>query len=124
MRKGTVILAVALCVMPYGIASTLSAAAVEPKKVAIASLVQPIDNPWVVNNIRFQKSVAKALNIELVVISDKGTEDSNNAAMFSLIARRPDGILFDPITQAAGRTDAKALEEAGRQSRSRKDESQ
>src|ERR1700757_1942716 len=79
MRKSTVILAAAVCVAAYGISLTLSAAAVEPKKVAIASLVQPIDNPWVVNNVRFQKSVAKALNIELVVISDKGTEDSNNA---------------------------------------------
>jgi ABC-type sugar transport system substrate-binding protein len=83
------------------------------KKPVIASLVQPMDNPWVVNNVNFQKAVASALGIDLFVTTDKGTEDSNIAAMQGLIARRPDGILFDPITQAAGREDAKMLEEAG-----------
>jgi ABC-type sugar transport system substrate-binding protein len=72
-----------------------------------------MDNPWVVNNVNFQKLVAKALGIDLTVVSDKGTEDSNIAAMQSLIAQHADGILFDPITQAAGRADAKMLEEAG-----------
>jgi ABC-type sugar transport system substrate-binding protein len=112
MRRTAGIFAAAVCATAYVIASTVSAAAAEPKKVTIASLVQPLDNPWVVNNVSFQKLVAKALSIELTVISDKGTEDSNIAALQGLIAQRPDGILFDPITQAAGRADAKALEEA------------
>jgi ABC-type sugar transport system substrate-binding protein len=82
------------------------------KKVVVRSLVQPMDNPWVVNNVNFQKAVAKALGIELTIATDKGTEDSNIAAMQGLVAQQPDGILFDPITQAAGRADAKMLEEA------------
>jgi len=80
--------------------------------LTIASLVQPMDNPWVVNNVRFQKAVAKALGINLIVVTDSGTEDSNIAAMQSLISRQPNGILFDPITQAAGRQDAQQLEQA------------
>jgi ABC-type sugar transport system substrate-binding protein len=83
------------------------------KKLTIATLVQPMDNPWVVNNVRFQRDVAKALGIDLIVVSDKGTEDSNIAEMQSLIARRPDGVLFDPVTQAAGRQGARLLEDAG-----------
>jgi ABC-type sugar transport system substrate-binding protein len=106
------ILASAVCATTYLTASTVSPAGTDRKQVAIASLVQPVDNPWVVHNVRFQKLVAKALGIELTVVSDKGTEDSNIAALQGLIARRPDGILFDPITQAAGRANAKALEEA------------
>jgi ABC-type sugar transport system substrate-binding protein len=82
-------------------------------KPTIASLVQPLDNPWVVDNVRFQKEVAKALGINLIVATDNGTEDSNIAAMQSLIARKPDAILFDPITQTAGREDARLLEQAG-----------
>jgi ABC-type sugar transport system substrate-binding protein len=89
-----------------------SAFAADKKQLVIASLVQPMDNPWVVNNVKFQKAVAKALGIKLIVVTDQGTEDSNIAAMQALIARQPDGILFDPITEAAGREDAKLLEQA------------
>lgn len=81
------------------------------KRVTIASLVQPTDNPWVVNNVKFQKKVAAALGIDLDVVSDQGTDDSNVAAMRSLIAKKPDGILFDPISQAAGKQDASLLEQ-------------
>jgi ABC-type sugar transport system substrate-binding protein len=83
------------------------------RTVTIATLVQPMDNPWVVNNVRFQKDVAKALGINLIVVADQGTEDSNIAAMQSLIVRRPDGVLFDPVTETAGRQDARLLENAG-----------
>lgn len=88
------------------------AAGVAPKELTITSLVQPTDNPWVVNNVRFQEAVAEALGIELTVVSDEGTEDSNIAAMQGLVALQPDGILFDPITQPAGVRDAALLEEA------------
>lgn len=83
----------------------------EAEKIVITSLVQPTDNPWVVNNVRFQEAVADALGIELRVVSDEGTEDSNIAAMQGLVALQPDGILFDPITQPAGVRDATLLEE-------------
>jgi ABC-type sugar transport system substrate-binding protein len=94
------------------IASSAWAQTSPKKPLIIGSLVQPLDNPWVVNNVKFQKDVAAALGIKLIVVSDEGTEDSNIAAMQGLIAQRPDGILFDPITQAAGREDAKMLEQA------------
>ena len=87
------------------------AAEVTPKKLKIVSLLQPLDNPWVVNNVRFQQAVADALGIELVIVNDQGTEDSNIAAMESIIAMQPDGILFDPITAPAGVRDAALLEE-------------
>ncbi len=81
------------------------------KRVKIASLVQPADNPWVQNNIKFQQQVADALGIDLSIVSDQGTDDSNVAAMRGLIAQQPDGILFDPISQAAGQQDAALLEQ-------------
>lgn len=84
---------------------------IEPKELKIASLLQPSDNPWVVNNIRFQELVAKALGIDLVVVNDEGTEDSNIARFESMIAMAPDAIMFDPITEAAGVRDAALLEE-------------
>ncbi|MBV8967848.1 MAG: hypothetical protein JO331_02165 [Verrucomicrobia bacterium] len=58
------------------------------------------------------KAVAGALGIDLTVTTDKGSEDSNVSTMQSLMAQQPDGILFDPITQAAGRADARLLEDA------------
>ena len=81
------------------------------ERVTIESLLQPIDNPWVANNVRFQKEVAEALGIDLNIVSDKGTDESNVAAMRALIAANPDGILFDPISEAAGRADARLLEQ-------------
>ncbi|WP_102345868.1 substrate-binding domain-containing protein [Bacillus sp. Marseille-P3661] len=81
------------------------------KKLVIGSLVQPLDNPWVVNYVNFQKQVAEALGIELVVTSDKGTEDSNVQGMQSLLGKNPDGIVFDPITKAAGTRNAALLEQ-------------
>lgn len=100
---------------PAAVEPTAAPAAVEPtaapKKLKIVSLVQPSDNPWVVNNIRFQKAVAEALGIDLVIVNDQGTEDSNISAMESIIAMQPDGILFDPITAGAGVRDAALLEE-------------
>lgn len=83
----------------------------EEEPLKVVSLVQPLDNPWVVNNVRFQKAVAEALGIELTVITDEGTEDSNIAAMERAIAMNPDAILFDPITTTAGVRDAALLEE-------------
>jgi len=83
----------------------------EQEPLKVVSLVQPLDNPRVVNNVRFQKAVAEALGIELTVITDEGTEDSNIAAMERAIAMNPDAILFDPITTPAGVRDAALLEE-------------
>ena len=82
-----------------------------PKRVSVQSLVQPLDNPWVVNNVRFQRDVAAALGIDLNIVSDQGNDDSNVAAMRNMIAARPDGILFDPISEAAAKEDARLLEE-------------
>lgn len=82
-----------------------------PKNVTVQSLVQPISNPWVANNVRFQEEVAEALGITLNVVADGGNDDTHVAAMRSMIAAQPDGILFDPISEAAGRQDAKLLEE-------------
>jgi ABC-type sugar transport system substrate-binding protein len=83
----------------------------KPKRVSVQSLVQPLDNPWVVNNVRFQKEVAAALGIDLNVVSDQGNDDSNVAAMRTMVAAQPDGILFDPISQAAAKEDARLLED-------------
>ncbi|MEZ2390676.1 sugar ABC transporter substrate-binding protein [bacterium RCC_150] len=80
-------------------------------KTRIASLLQPADNPWVQNNIKFQKQVADALGIDLTITSDQGTDDSNVASMRALIASKPNGILFDPISEAAGKQDAQLLED-------------
>jgi ABC-type sugar transport system substrate-binding protein len=93
------------------VAATSLAAAEAPKRVSVQSLVQPLDNPWVVNNVRFQKEVAAALGIDLKVVSDSGTDDSNVAAMRAMIAAQPDGILFDPIGEAAAKEDARLLEQ-------------
>jgi ABC-type sugar transport system substrate-binding protein len=80
-------------------------------QLVVASLVQPEDNPWVVNYVKFQKEVASALGIKLIVTADQGTEDSNVQAMEGLVAQKPDGIVFDPITQAAGLKDANLIEQ-------------
>ncbi len=106
-----VLMTAALCAAVFGGAATDPASA-QDKKFKVISIVQPMDNPWVVNNVNFQKAVAEALGIDLTVVADKGTEDSNIAVMQGAVAQHPDGILFDPITQAAGRADAKFLEEA------------
>ncbi len=81
------------------------------KRPTIVSLVQPLNNPWVSNNVRLQKEVAEALGIELQVTSDNGTDESNVAALRAMIAARPDGILFYPISEAAGLQDARLVEE-------------
>lgn len=91
---------------------TVASEAAAQKRVTVMSLLQPIDNPWVANNVRFQEEVAEALDIDLSVVSDRGTDESNVAAMRTMIAAAPDGILFDPISEAAGRQDARLLEEA------------
>jgi ABC-type sugar transport system substrate-binding protein len=83
----------------------------QSKQLVIASLVQPTDNPWVQNNVRFQQDVARALGIKLIIASDQGTDESNVATMRSLIAKNPDGILFDPISEAAAKQDAALLEQ-------------
>jgi ABC-type sugar transport system substrate-binding protein len=93
------------------IPGSAAVAAETPKRVSVQSLVQPLDNPWVVNNVRFQKEVAAALGIDLNVVSDAGNEDSNVAAMRNMIAAQPDGILFDPISEAAAKQDARLLED-------------
>jgi ABC-type sugar transport system substrate-binding protein len=103
--------AVAISTAALFIVSTALSADNPPKRVKIQSMVQPIDNPWVANNVRFQKEVASALGIDLTVVSDSGTDDSNVATMRAMIAASPDGILFDPISEAAARQDAKLLEQ-------------
>jgi ABC-type sugar transport system substrate-binding protein len=103
-------LALAACGGSEGDAET-AARNGEPERVTIASLLQPPDNPWVQNNIRFQEHVAEALGIDLQVSTDQGTDESNVATMRALIAQQPDGILFDPISEAAGKQDAALLEQ-------------
>lgn len=77
----------------------------------ITSIVQPLDNPWVVNDVMFQKQVAKALGINLTVVADQGTEQSNIDAVQSAAAAQPNGVLFDPYDQAAGLKDGQILAE-------------
>jgi ABC-type sugar transport system substrate-binding protein len=86
-------------------------AASVPKSVSIFSLVQPLNNPWVINNARFQREVAEALGIHLQLTSDGGTDESNVAAMRAMIAAQPDGILYDPISEAAGQECIRLIEE-------------
>ena len=111
---GTCVVVVALLMIPtaYGSGSSQSSsvAKVTKKQVNVVSLLQPLQNPWVVNNVRFQKAVAKALGINLSIVTDQNSPDSNVAAMRSIIAKHPDGILFDPISQAAGLADARLIE--------------
>lgn len=109
---GAVMTASVLATFAAVAVGSISALAAEaPKRVSVQSLVQPLDNPWVVNNVRFQKEVAEALGIDLNIVSDAGNDDSNVAAMRTMIAAQPDGILFDPISEAAAREDARLLEE-------------
>jgi ABC-type sugar transport system substrate-binding protein len=110
MLRGLV-LSTATTILALGLLGSGATATETPKRVSVQSLVQPMDNPWVVNNVRFQKEVAAALGIDLTVVSDSGTDDSNVAALRAMIAAQPDGILFDPISEAAGKQDARLLEE-------------
>jgi ABC-type sugar transport system substrate-binding protein len=109
LKPGSIGLALAAAAIAAIAAGPATADA--PKRVSIQSLVQPVDNPWVANNVRFQKEVADALGIDLTIVSDQGTEDSNVAAFRAMIAAQPDGILFDPISEAAGKQNARLLEE-------------
>ena len=102
----------AVCALAAFALVTMASEAEAQKRVAVQSLLQPIDNPWVANNVRFQKEVAEALGVDLAIVSDNGTDESNVATMRAIIAAAPDGILFDPISEAAGRQNARLLEEA------------
>lgn len=82
------------------------------KRPVIYSLNQPMDNPWVANNIRLQKEVAEALGIELHIVTDQATDESNVAAMRTIIAANPDGILFQPLSEAAGVQGGRLIERA------------
>src|SRR5262245_21223251 len=97
VNLGRVLVASAIAATLWTVSGQVVMATDAPKRVSVQSLVQPLDNPWVVNNVRFQKEVAAALGIDLSVVSDKGTDDSNVAALRAMIAAQPDGILFDPI---------------------------
>jgi ABC-type sugar transport system substrate-binding protein len=79
--------------------------------MAIGSVVQSLQNPWVVNDVRFQNAVAKALGIKLHVVPDDLTDQSNEAATQNLIAAGVKGVDLDPFSQASGLADAHNLEQ-------------
>jgi ABC-type sugar transport system substrate-binding protein len=105
----TIVIGLALCITAG--CGTSGGGGGQNKQLVIASLLQPTDNPWVQNNVRFQQDVARALGVKLIIASDQGTDESNVATMRSLIAKNPDGILFDPISEAAAKQDAALLEQ-------------
>lgn len=113
-RFGGILLAVAMLaalLAACSSSSTGSTTSSTKKEISITSIVQPLDNPWVVNDVMFQKQVAKALGIKLTVVADQGTEQSNIEAVQSAAVAAPNGILFDPYDQAAGLKDGQILQE-------------
>lgn len=81
--------------------------------LVIADLGQPETNPWVINRHRFERCVADALDIELREFDDQNREDQHVAQAESIIAGQPDGLIFNPLTSAAGIQVARLLETHG-----------
>ena len=81
------------------------------KDLVIADLGQPETNPWVINRRRFERCVAEALNVELIEAGDENSEEKHVSQAESLIARQPDGLIFNPLTSPAGVQVARLLEE-------------
>jgi ABC-type sugar transport system substrate-binding protein len=79
--------------------------------VKIGSVVQSLQNPWVDNDVRFQKAVAKALGINLVVAADNLTDESNEQVTQNLIADGVKGVDLDPFSQASGIADSHYMEQ-------------
>ncbi len=80
-------------------------------KIVIADLGQPETNPWVINRKRFERSVAKALGIELREVDDENSEEKHVSQAESIIASQPDGLIFNPLTSPAGSQVARLLEQ-------------
>ncbi len=92
-------------------ASATNASSGSGGTLKIGSVVQSLQNPWVDNDVRFQKAVAKALGINLAVVADDLTDESNEQATQNLIADGVKGIDVDPFSQASGLADAHYLEQ-------------
>ncbi len=79
--------------------------------LVIADLGQPETNPWVSNRRRFERCVAEALGITLIEADDENSEEEHVNQAESLIARKPDGLVFNPLTSPAGIQVARLLED-------------
>jgi len=91
---------------------TAHAQEITPREdLVIADLGQPPTNPWDVNRQRFEDCVADALNVELIKADDSASEAKHVDQAEALIARQPDGLIFNPLTSPAGIQVARLLEE-------------
>ena len=85
---------------------------VEPRMdLVIADLGQPETNPWVINRHRFERCVAESLGVTLDEFDDENSEEKHVSQAESIIARQPDGLIFNPLTSPAGIQVARLLEE-------------
>ncbi|MCZ2845221.1 MAG: sugar ABC transporter substrate-binding protein [Candidatus Bathyarchaeota archaeon] len=98
MKKSLYVLAFVLLLCLVLAMPSISA----PKSVTVGSSIQPLLNPWVVANVNFQKHVAKALGIELVLVDTENKEEKQVRDVESLCARGVDGILITAQTGAVG----------------------
>jgi ABC-type sugar transport system substrate-binding protein len=92
-------------------ASAASARSSSATPTVIGSVIQSLQNPWDANNVKFQKAVAAALGINLKVVPDQLTDESNEAATQNLIAAGVKGLVIDPFSQASGLADAHYAEQ-------------
>ena len=93
--------------------SLAGSAAAETKArtdLVIADLGQPETNPWVINRHRFERCVAKALDVDLKEFDDQNSEEQHVSQAESIIASGPDGLIFNPLTSPAGVQVARLLE--------------
>jgi len=111
MKRVLVLLGALLLLSVMGVAAQDM---VEPRMdLVIADLGQPETNPWVINRHRFERCVAESLNVTLDEFDDENSEEKHVSQAESIIARAPDGLIFNPLTSPAGIQVARLLEESG-----------
>lgn len=111
MKRTIILLGVLLILTGVGAAAQDM---VEPRMdLVIADLGQPETNPWVINRHRFERCVAESLGVTLDEFDDENSEEKHVSQAESIIARQPDGLIFNPLTSPAGIQVARLLEENG-----------
>ncbi|MCY4526630.1 MAG: sugar ABC transporter substrate-binding protein [Anaerolineaceae bacterium] len=111
MKRIIILLGLLLILTGVGVAAQDM---VEPRMdLVIADLGQPETNPWVINRHRFERCVAGSLGVTLDEFDDENSEEKHVSQAESIIARQPDGLIFNPLTSPAGTQVARLLEENG-----------
>lgn len=83
------------------------------KKITVGVSVPTLANPFWENYVSFQKQVAAALDIDLVIVDANNREDKQLSDIESLIARGVDGIVFTPQTASVAPAVLAKAEKAG-----------